>query len=69
MAGTQTCLLVLDHFHSRTVHLDIIKALLPTDAQENYFKSTITIYFKAQAQIVRSLMMVIIPKHVGGILM
>ena len=48
---------------------NFIKALLPTDAQENYFKSTITIYFKAQAQIVRSLMMVIIPKHVGGILM
>jgi hypothetical protein len=26
------------NFHSRTVHLDIIKVLLPTDAQENCFK-------------------------------
>jgi hypothetical protein len=25
-------------FHSRTMHLDIIKVLLPTDAQENCFK-------------------------------
>ena len=24
-------------FHSRTMHLDIIKVLLPTDAQENCF--------------------------------
>jgi len=29
-------------FYSRTVHLDIIKVLLPTDAQENFFKRTYT---------------------------
>jgi hypothetical protein len=33
-------------FHSRTVHLDIIKNLLPTDAQENCFKTSIKIYIK-----------------------
>jgi hypothetical protein len=33
-------------FHSRIVHLDIIKVLLPTDAQENSFKRSITIYIK-----------------------
>jgi len=33
-------------FHSRTVHLDIIKVLLPTDAQENCFKMSIKIYIK-----------------------
>ena len=33
-------------FHSRTVHLDIIKVLLPTDAQENCFKRSIKIYIK-----------------------
>jgi len=32
------------NFHSRTVHLDIIKVLLPTDAQENCFKRSIKIY-------------------------
>ena len=32
-------------FHSRTVrHIDIIKVLLPTDAQENCFKRSIKIY-------------------------
>jgi hypothetical protein len=30
-----------------TVHLDIIKVLLPTDAQENRFKRNIKIYIKA----------------------
>jgi hypothetical protein len=34
------------NFHSRTVHLDIIEVLLPTDAQENCFKSSVTIYIK-----------------------
>jgi hypothetical protein len=33
-------------FHGRTVHLDIIKVLSPTDAQENCFKRSIKIYFK-----------------------
>jgi len=33
-------------FHSCTVHLDIIKVLLPTDAQENCFKRSIKIYIK-----------------------
>jgi len=34
-------------FHSRTVHLDIIKVFyLPTDAQENWFKKNIKIYIK-----------------------
>jgi hypothetical protein len=34
-----------DIFHSRTVHLDIIKVFyLPTDAQENCFKKNIKIY-------------------------
>jgi hypothetical protein len=35
-----------DNFYSRTVHLDIIKALPPTDAQENCFKRNIKIYNK-----------------------
>ena len=35
------------NFHSRSVHLDIIKVLLPTDAQENSFKRSIKIYIKA----------------------
>jgi len=36
-----------DNFHSRTVHLDIIKVFyLPTDAQENCFKRNIKIYIK-----------------------
>ena len=35
------------NFHSRTVHLDIIKVFyLPTDAQENCFKKNIKIYIK-----------------------
>jgi len=34
------------NFHSRAVHLDIIKVLLPTDAQKNRFKSIIKIYIK-----------------------
>jgi len=34
------------NFHSRTVHLDIIKVLLPTDAQENCFKRSVKIYIK-----------------------
>jgi len=34
-------------FHSRTVHLDIIRVFyLPTDAQENCFKKNIKIYIK-----------------------
>ena len=34
-------------FHSRTVHLDIIKGFyLPTDAQEKCFKKNIKIYIK-----------------------
>jgi len=33
-------------FHSRTAHLDIINVLLPTDAQENWFKRSIKIYIK-----------------------
>ena len=37
---------MLSNFHSRTVHLDIIKVLLPTDAQENCFKRNINIYIK-----------------------
>ena len=32
-------------FHSRTVHLDIIKVLLPTDAQENCFKRSSNVNF------------------------
>jgi hypothetical protein len=34
------------NFHSRTVHLNIIKGLLPTDTQENCFKRSIKIYIK-----------------------
>jgi hypothetical protein len=34
-------------FHSRNVHLDIIKIFyLPTDAQENSFRKNIKIYIK-----------------------
>jgi len=33
-------------FYSHTGHLDIIKVLLPTDAQENCFKWSIKIYIK-----------------------
>ena len=33
-------------FHSCAVHLDIIKVLLPTDAQENCFIRSIKIYIK-----------------------
>jgi len=33
-------------FHSRTVHLDIIKVSSPTDAKENCFKRSIKIYIK-----------------------
>jgi hypothetical protein len=40
-------MLFLNNFHSRTLHLDIIKVLLPTDAQENCFKRSIKIYIKA----------------------
>jgi len=32
--------------HSRTVYLDIIKVISPTDAQENCFKRSIKIYIK-----------------------
>jgi hypothetical protein len=35
-----------DSFHSRTVHFDIIKVLLATDAQKNFFKRSIKIYIK-----------------------
>jgi len=34
------------NFRSRTMHLDIIKVLLPTDAQEKCFKRNIKIYTK-----------------------
>jgi hypothetical protein len=34
------------NFHSRAVHLDIIKVLLPTDAQNNFFKRSIKIFIK-----------------------
>jgi hypothetical protein len=34
------------NFHTCTVHLDIIKVLLPTDTQENCFKRSIKIYIK-----------------------
>jgi len=35
------------NFHSRTVHLDIIKIVyLPTDAKDNCFKKNIKIYIK-----------------------
>jgi hypothetical protein len=34
------------YFHSPTVHLDIIKGLLPTDAPEKCFKRSIKIYIK-----------------------
>jgi hypothetical protein len=37
---------VIPSFHSRTVHFDIIKVLLPTDAQENCFKRSIKIKLK-----------------------
>jgi len=34
-------------FHSRTLHLDIIRVFyLPTDAQESCFKKNIKIYIK-----------------------
>ena len=37
----------LHNFHSRTVHLDIIRVfVLPTDAQENSFEKSIKIYIK-----------------------
>jgi hypothetical protein len=35
-----------NNFHSHTMHLDIIKVLLPTDAQENCFKRSVQIYIK-----------------------
>jgi hypothetical protein len=34
----------ISFFHSRTVHFDIIKLLLPTDAQENCFERSNKIY-------------------------
>jgi hypothetical protein len=34
------------NFHSRTVDLDIIKVLSPTDAKENCFKRNFEIYIK-----------------------
>jgi hypothetical protein len=37
---------VLSNFHGCTVHLDIKKVLLPTDAQETYFKWSIKVYAK-----------------------
>jgi hypothetical protein len=36
----------LDNFHSRNVHLIIIKVSSPTDAQDNCFKRSIKIYIK-----------------------
>ena len=44
MSGMQFYFLFF--FHSRAVHFDIIKFLLPTDAQENCFKRSIKIYIK-----------------------
>ena len=38
------------NFHSRTVHLDIIKVLLPTDAQEKCFKRSIKNFTLKQLQ-------------------
>jgi len=39
--------MIFSFFHSRTVHLDIIRvSILPTDAQENCFKKNIKIYIK-----------------------
>ena len=40
------CTQTVKYFHNRTVHLDIIKVLLPTDTQENCFKRRIKIYSK-----------------------
>jgi hypothetical protein len=66
------------------VHLGIFKVLFTNDAQENFFKRSITIYIKTaptcfgvitiirelkQTQIVPSLMMVNTPKYVGNVLM
>jgi hypothetical protein len=44
--GTWICNIMSTVFHIRTVHLDVIKVLLPTDAQENFFKRIIKIYIK-----------------------
>ena len=41
-----TCGLTKVFFHSRAVHLDIIKVLLPTDTQQNYFKRSIEVHIK-----------------------
>ena len=43
------CIFVVFHcnFHSHAVHLDTVKVLLPTDAQEKCFKRSIKIYNKA----------------------
>ena len=39
--------IIIHAFHSRIVHLDIIRVLyLPTDAQESCFKKNIKIYIK-----------------------
>jgi len=38
------------NFHSRTVHRDIIKVLLPTDTQENCFKWNILKFTLKQLQ-------------------
>ena len=35
-----------NNFHSRTVHLDIVRVLLPPDAQKNCSKRSIKIYIK-----------------------
>jgi len=46
ITGRETNIL-LCNFHSRTVHLDIIKVFyLPTDAQENCFKSILKFTLK-----------------------
>ena len=74
----------MNNFHSCTVHLDAIKVFyLPTDAQQSCFKRILKFTLKltililiilitynfSKAQIIRSLMMVIEPKHVGAVLM
>jgi hypothetical protein len=38
------------NFYSRTVRLDIIKVLLPTDAQENCFKKEVLKFTLKQLQ-------------------
>jgi hypothetical protein len=46
-------LYVLCNFHTRTVHLDIIKVSLPTDAEENCFNRSTKIYIKNNCNMFR----------------